>query len=237
MEKCKLKKGDRIYECRYHEATLTELITDPELLVQESGSHYWHWKARIVETNSHVVVPGEVVEYGITEENPGFGPSLYRQNVYEVGIGYTERVLPPFDTTREVTIQKVSIKDDIEILGHVFHGLKDIKEHVEMSLYRDYSRGQANTREPKTTCEVHVGEMWMPYPCFDAEDFANEDRTFQNFIFRKRAITQNDMKALSELPSHSNECRISDSMPAEMLPMVYYVGDGNSMLVCHTEYN
>ena len=43
MEKCKLKKGDRIYECRYHEATLIELITDPELLVQGSDSHYWHW--------------------------------------------------------------------------------------------------------------------------------------------------------------------------------------------------
>ena len=36
MAACKLKKGDRIYECRYHEATLTELVTDPELLVQGS---------------------------------------------------------------------------------------------------------------------------------------------------------------------------------------------------------
>ena len=37
MEKCKLKKGDRIYECRYHEATLIELILkrSPEQLSQE----------------------------------------------------------------------------------------------------------------------------------------------------------------------------------------------------------
>ena len=48
MEKCKLKKGDRIYECRYHEATLIELITDPELLVQGSDSHYWHWLLAIL---------------------------------------------------------------------------------------------------------------------------------------------------------------------------------------------
>ena len=98
MEKCKLKKGDRIYECRYHEATLTELITDPELLVQGSDSHYWHWQARVIETNSHVVVPEEIVAFGITEEAPGYGPYLYRKNVYEVGVGLAERVLPPFDT-------------------------------------------------------------------------------------------------------------------------------------------
>lgn len=30
------------------------------------------------------------------------------------------------DTMREVSVQRVSIKDDVEILGHVFHGLKDI---------------------------------------------------------------------------------------------------------------
>ena len=231
MEKCKLKKGDRIYECRYHEATLIELITDPELLVQGRDSHYWHWKAKVIKTQSHIVAPEEIIEYGITEEAPGYGPNLYRQNVYEVGIEFAERVLPPFDTTREAVIQKVSNKDDIEILGHIFHGLKDIQEHVEMSLYKSYSHGQANEREPKAGCNVHVGEMWMPYPCFDAEDFANEDRTYQNYVLREQPITQDDMKALSELPSKGNECRISECMPAEVLPIVFYVGDGDTMLV------
>jgi len=73
MAACKLKKGDRIYECRYHESILTELLTDPELLVQGENSHYWHWKAKIIETNSRHVVPGEIIQYGITEEAPGHG--------------------------------------------------------------------------------------------------------------------------------------------------------------------
>ncbi len=231
MEKCKLKKGDKIYECRYHEATLTELITDPELLVRRGDSHYWHWKAKVVKTNSHHVAPGEIKEFGITEEAPGYGPCLYRQNVYEVGNECAERILPPFDTTRDVIIRSVSIMDDIEILGHVFHGLKDIQEYVEMSLYKSYSRGQATPRELKAYCSVHVGEMWMPYPCFDAEDYANENRTYQNFVLRQRPITQDDMKTLSELPSKGNECRISESMPAEVLPLLYYVGEGDTMLL------
>ena len=107
MAACKLKKGDRIYECRYHEATLTELITDPELLVQGTDSHYWHWKAKVVETNSRNVVPGEIIEYGITEEAPAYGPKLFRKNMYEVGYENAEPVLPPFDTKKDETVFQV----------------------------------------------------------------------------------------------------------------------------------
>ena len=91
MNKCKLKKGDRIYECRYQQVILTELITDPEFFVQGDGDRYWHWQAKIVNT-------GEIVEYGISEQDPAYGPKLFRKNVYEVGYSEAEPVLPPFDT-------------------------------------------------------------------------------------------------------------------------------------------
>ena len=233
MAASKLKKGDRIYECRYREATLTELITDPELVVQGGDSHYWHWQARVVETQSRDVAIGDVVEYGITEEAPAYGPKLFRKNVYEVGYDDAEPVLPPFDCGKEekCLVQKLSIKEDVEILGHVFHGLQDIKDHVEMSQYIGNSRDTANSCEPKSRCEVHVGELWASYPCFDSEDFMYEDRTYQNYIFRSRPITQDDMGQLSALSSRGNYCRLSENVPSEMLPMVYYVGDGDTMIV------
>jgi len=113
MEKCKLKKGDRIYECRYHEATLIELITDPELIVQGSDSHYWHWKAKVIETQSRTVAPGEIVEFGITEEAPAYGPKLFRKNLYEFGYDEAEPVLPPFDTSQEEKIMiRIEENDD-----------------------------------------------------------------------------------------------------------------------------
>ena len=130
-----------------------------------------------------------------------------------------------------VTVQRLPIDEDVEILGHVFHGLQDIKAHVEMALYRDYSRGKADIREPKLKCDVHVGEMWMPYPCFDFEDSVNENRSYSNYIFRNRPLTQDDMRRLSELPSASTECRITDDVPQDMLPLLYYFGEGNEMLL------
>ena len=81
MAACMLRKGDRIYECRYHESTLTELVTDPELRVQGDNSHYWYWKAKVIETNSRNVVPGEIIEFGITEEALAYGPKLFRKSL------------------------------------------------------------------------------------------------------------------------------------------------------------
>ena len=68
MAACKLRKGDRIYECRYFEATLVELLTDPLLRVQHDGSHNWRWRAKVIETCPRNVVSGDVVDYGISEE-------------------------------------------------------------------------------------------------------------------------------------------------------------------------
>ena len=89
MKVCELKKGDRLYECKYHQAVLTELMTNPIAETQGDGSRFWRWKARVVGTD-------ETVDYGISEKDYHYGPYLYRQNMYEVGEDKAERVLPPF---------------------------------------------------------------------------------------------------------------------------------------------
>jgi hypothetical protein len=77
---------------------LTELVTAPELQVQGENSHFWHWKAKIIETNSRSVVPGEIIQYGITEEASAYGPRLFRKDLYKFSYDAAEPVLPPFDT-------------------------------------------------------------------------------------------------------------------------------------------
>ena len=232
MGKCKLRKGDRVYECRYRQAVLVELVSNPVMSIQHDGGHCWKWKAQVVGTDS-------VVDYCITEEAPQYGPRLYRENIYLPGNEQAELLLPPFDTGIMIkpAVRLAKIDEDVELLGHVFHGLQDIEAHVELSLYKDISRGTASVRKPEAVCEVHVGEQWYPYPCFDAEDFANEDRTYRNYIFRREPLTQADMQALSDFPAQNNYCRIQQEMHADMLPMVYYCGDGPTMVVATEEDN
>lgn len=130
----------------------------------------------------------------------------------------------------EHRIFSCSIHDDVEILGQVFHGLQDIDAHVEMVKHEGSSREPWDYK-PERKGKVHVGEMLMRYPCFDSSDYLYENRSYHNFILRDRPITSSDMIRLEQLPSHIDALRIDASVPEDMLPMVYYVGDGDTMIV------
>lgn len=130
----------------------------------------------------------------------------------------------------EHRIFSCSIHDDVTILGHVFHGLNDIQAYVEMTK-SDGGSCEAYNREQDRKVKVHVGELWMSYPCFDSSDYMYENRSYQNYIFRDRPITASDLKRLEQLPTHMNAQRLDLSVPGDMFPMVYYVGDGNTMWV------
>lgn len=130
----------------------------------------------------------------------------------------------------EHKIFSCSIHDDVKILGQVFHGLQDIEAHVEMVKYEGIGREPWEYKAEKTG-QVHVGEMLMRYPCFDSSDYAYENRSYQNYILRDSPITPSDMRRLEQLPAYMDAKRIDASVPEDMLPMVYYVGDGDTMII------
>lgn len=138
----------------------------------------------------------------------------------------------PDGSIADYDIQVHSVFEDVQILGHTFCGLNDIVAHEEMMLNeRSDSKDRAYSRTPQKRSNVHVGEVWASYPCFDAEDYANENRTYQNYIVRERPITNEDLQKLKALPSRGNYERINEKLPVSMLPMVYYQGDGCYMLI------
>lgn len=69
---------------------------------------------------------------------------------------------------------------------------------------------------------VYVGKDCKLYPCFDAEDYASEDRFYWNFVFAK---SQEELDArLADLKKKSpegNYCKFSDALA----PMAYWAGD------------
>lgn len=134
-------------------------------------------------------------------------------------------------------IQVYSINQPITILGHTFSGLNDIIRHIELSSSnRRFSKGLWCTvplqfRETGGYADIHIGELYEKYPCFDAEDYANENRYYQNFIFRKQPVTQGDLEALYDLPQSTNFCKVTEQIPEDILPILYYKGEGSTMLL------
>lgn len=108
--------------------------------------------------------------------------------------------------------------------------LRDIQTNVEASmLVRCFSEPEITHRTPAND-QLHVGEVWAPYPVFDSYD-AGDDRTYQNFIIRPQSISDEEMRRLALVRTASNDRRVHEDTPEDLLPAVFYKGDGGFMLV------
>lgn len=135
-------------------------------------------------------------------------------------------------------IKICSTREPITILGHRFNSLYDIQRHCELENNESSCfRNGEGCYVPKSFSEtlpypdIHIGQLWKRYPCFDSYDYANEKRTYQNYIFKKSPITKEDIVSLHNLPSETNFCKVTDKIPEDLLPILYYEGEGDTMLL------
>lgn len=69
------------------------------------------------------------------------------------------------------------------------------------------------------------------YPCFDIEDYATEDRYYNNYILHRGLISpQLCKKFLQRIPMKVNYCMATIEAPAEYLPIVYH-DDGENFVI------
>lgn len=128
----------------------------------------------------------------------------------------------------------MSIHDDVEIMGHLFHGLKEIESAVELSGSISGIRYDvSNRRNPEVVVPgIHIAEVWESYPCFDSEDRMYENRRYQNYFFSNVPFTVSTLrKILSRCRSGCNYQYVNSDMPVEFAPAVYYVGDFGKMVL------
>lgn len=125
-------------------------------------------------------------------------------------------------------IQIYSIFDSVSILGHVFMGLQEIASSTEALLG---SHSCQVSFLDKHDLKVHVGELYEKYPCFDSEDYVNENRYYENYLIRDHIIQEADLLNCRDAKCSGNACRVNEMLPKELLPMVYYDGDSGFMLI------
>ena len=142
------------------------------------------------------------------------------------------RLKDKLKTVATYDIQCYNINDTFEVLGKKVHGLEQLQECSEAFVGEYRSKPDVwHPSEARPTIDgLHVGQMYMSYPKFDSSDWG-DDRTYQNYIIRDHPISNSEMIRLHALPSGSNAIRVHEHIPESMLPMVYYEGDGNYMLV------
>ena len=137
---------------------------------------------------------------------------------------WTENPIADYD------IQMYHIDDDIAILGHTFHGLKGVRQHCEMIASMGSQLYCFPTKEHIPLENIHVGMIDKSYPKFDSYDYS-DTRCYENYIFAPQPITKEQMQQYANIKQESNYCMVHEHIPAEHLPILYYVGDGPYMVL------
>ena len=128
-------------------------------------------------------------------------------------------------------IQVLPIVDPLRIGSITLDDIYQIQSHVESAVNSTLFNGVDVYHHKPNTDNLHVGEVWASYPFFDEFDIISDDRTFQNFIIRDQKIPDKEMKKFAKVLGTINECRVHERIPEELLPMVYYKGEGGFMTV------
>ncbi len=97
----------------------------------------------------------------------------------------------------------------IEIFGVSFSGVNELKQLVRQGGFKD---------------GVYLGVDDKTYPCFDFEDFMNENRCFSNFVFaQSKEELERKLNILKTIKERANYRKYTE----ELAPMIYWEGDSH----------
>lgn len=78
---------------------------------------------------------------------------------------------------------------------------------------------------------IHIACNLEPYPTFDSFDSA-DDREYCNYFFLSRRFNRSDLKMIDSMKTYGNNNKASEHMKCIVeMPVLYYEGDGSSMLL------
>lgn len=128
-------------------------------------------------------------------------------------------------------IQCYNIKDAITVLGHEFYGLEGVISNRTAYARIGHSDISISDCTPKKNPPgLYVSEFYATYPIFDSYD-VGDDRTYQNYVFTNQPIDDTRLKEISEIRHNYNYCMVHENIPEHLLPILYYRGDGDYMIL------
>ena len=122
----------------------------------------------------------------------------------------------------------------ILIEGYSFNGLDEICNQVELVGFpsHDYT-DKWSSRENliPNPAGLHIGRLLKGYPTFDSYD-ASDSRCYNNYVFSKQPLTGLKMDQYCEqVSANFNFCMVHEYIPEELLPVLYWDGDDDYVLL------
>lgn len=134
---------------------------------------------------------------------------------------------------------RLPINCKIHLLGCKFNGLDGLRKSVTHSVSFSciqYANSDIDKAQPECCLpNINVLELYERYPCFDSDDYATENRFFRNYIVTQQDITPQLLRQIVDLETNDNYDLCTEKIPAELLPIVYYPGEGRYMFIATNE--
>lgn len=127
-------------------------------------------------------------------------------------------------------IQCYHIRDKFTVLGHTFHELKDLECHCSVKGKLSYGDFHVWRDKCQSLGNIHIGKLFQSHMILNSDDWGDY-QAYQNYIFRPHPITDEDMTTAKSIATNLHFCMISEAIPEHLLPIIYYRGDGNYMLL------
>ena len=125
-------------------------------------------------------------------------------------------------------------KDSLILIDdYLFNGLDEIDAHSEISGNPTHRFCRWYTREGyiHNPAGLHVGNIWESYPRFDSSDDC-DCRSYNNYVISKEPLTEEIMdEYCNKISSHFDNCMVHEYIPKEFLPIVYWNGDSDYILL------
>ena len=130
-------------------------------------------------------------------------------------------------------IQCLPKNSKILIDGYGFNGLDKIHDKVEMSGHprHSFDKWYVHKGYKHNPVGLHVGWIIESYPTFDSFD-DSDGRSYNNYVFSKQPLTEEIMDLYcKQIPAHSDYCMVHEDIPESLLPILYYNGDSDCVLL------
>ena len=136
-------------------------------------------------------------------------------------------------------IQCLPKKGRIFIEDCWFDGLNDIEAQSEICGIRGdlfwKSKWYACQKYKSNPAGLHIGIIRECYPTFDSSD-ALDNRSFKNYVFSKSPLTAEMMDYYcKKIGTRGNACMVHENIPKALLPLLYYNGDSNYVLLASSK--
>lgn len=129
---------------------------------------------------------------------------------------------------------KVAIDSPVEVGGHVFRNLTEIRNAVGKRARlsgRLWGRHVYDCKNIECPDDLFVIDMFEPFPKFDYSDYMYDDREFHNYFFSDKPFTDDMIEEIAKFRSKVNYRIVNEFTPDWALPAIYYSDDESNMIV------